>query len=85
VDWISFFIGLAIGGGIIFWLRKPRGRAQLDHPPAPPVPPLELPDDLKQQVLKLRAEGRLIAAVKLVRERTGCGLKAAKDAVDLIQ
>jgi ribosomal protein L7/L12 len=41
-----------------------------------------LPDDLKQQALKLRAEGRLIEAIKLVKERMDCGLKEAKDAVD---
>jgi Ribosomal protein L7/L12 C-terminal domain len=82
MDWISFFIGLSIGGGIVFWLRRPRKRSQLDRPPASlPV----LPHDLKQQILKLRAEGRQIDAIKLVRERTGCGLKEAKDAVDLLR
>ena len=38
--------------------------------------------DLDGEVRALAAEGRIIEAVKLVRDRTGIGLAAAKDKVD---
>lgn len=34
------------------------------------------------QVMSLSKSGQVLAAIKLVREKTGCGLKEAKDAVD---
>jgi hypothetical protein len=85
MDWISFLSGFAAGAITLLWLqrrKRPDKRAHLDQLP---LPPPVLPHDLKQQVLKLRAEGRLIEAVKLVRERMGCGLKEAKDAVDALR
>jgi ribosomal protein L7/L12 len=39
-------------------------------------------DDVDQQILDLMAAGQKIAAIKLYRERTGAGLKEAKDAVE---
>lgn len=82
MDWISFFIGFGAGAATMMWFMRrtrPDKRPVLDQVP---LSPTVLPYDLKQDVLKLRAEGRLIEAVKLVRERTRCGLKEAKDAVD---
>ena len=42
-------------------------------------------DDWKEQVSALLANGQKISAIKLYRERTGVGLKEAKDAVEAIQ
>ena len=42
----------------------------------------EIPSDLRAQILQLKTEGHVIAAVKLVRQRTGLGLKEAKDLVE---
>jgi ribosomal protein L7/L12 len=42
-------------------------------------------EDLRQQVSALLSEGQKIEAIKLYRERTGVGLKEAKDAVEAIQ
>src|SRR5579863_5313437 len=39
-------------------------------------------DDLETQVLELMELGQKIPAIKLYRERTGAGLKEAKDAVE---
>jgi ribosomal protein L7/L12 len=39
---------------------------------------------LKEEIRTLVLSGRMIDAVKLYRERTGTGLKDAKDAVDAI-
>ncbi len=39
-------------------------------------------DSLERQVIELIRADRVIEAVKLYRERTGLGLKEAKDAVD---
>ncbi|QQS13311.1 MAG: ribosomal protein L7/L12 [Rhodospirillales bacterium] len=49
---------------------------------APPPPP---PGDPRAEATTLVAEGRLMEAVKLVRERTGMGLKEAKDYVDALR
>ena len=46
------------------------------HPPAAGV---------TDGIAELLAEGRKIEAIKLYRERTGVGLKEAKDAVDRLQ
>jgi ribosomal protein L7/L12 len=42
-------------------------------------------DDLRLQLLSLLEQGQKIEAVKLCRERTGLGLKEAKDAVEALQ
>lgn len=84
MDYASFWIGVVTGVILMTLLhirrnRRAVRRAHLDMPPAPPP---ALPSEMKAQLLKLKAEGRMIEAVKLVRDRTGCGLKQAKDAVD---
>jgi len=40
--------------------------------------------DAEQQILELLAAGRKIAAIKLYRQQTNSGLKAAKDAVEAL-
>lgn len=40
---------------------------------------------LKALVLLYRADGRLIEAIKLVRERTGCDLRTAKYLVEHVR
>jgi ribosomal protein L7/L12 len=52
-------------------------RGEADGPAAPA-------GDLKEEIRTLVLSGRMIEAVKLYRERTGAGLKDAKDAVDAI-
>jgi ribosomal protein L7/L12 len=42
----------------------------------------DLSPELRSQILRLKADGRTIEAIKLVRERTGQGLKEAKDIVE---
>jgi ribosomal protein L7/L12 len=42
-------------------------------------------EDWKQEIRALLSEGQKIQAIKLYRERTGVGLKKAKDAVEAIQ
>jgi len=44
-----------------------------------------IPDDLFREVQDLLRKGSKIEAVKRVRERTGWGLKDAKDAVDAVE
>ena len=68
---------------VIRW-RKGR-RADLTKPTGAAVKvqfAAGIPHDIRAQALRLKAEGNFIEAVKLVRERTGCDLKTAKDAVD---
>jgi len=89
MDLRSFVIGMVAGlvlAAILFALRRPRG-ASLDSPPAmPPRPRTALLDNLdegvKREIADLLACKKKIAAIKLLREATGCGLKEAKELVD---
>jgi len=47
-----------------------------------PAPDGSLPPDIEGQVTALIGQEQLIAAIKLVREATGMGLKDAKDLVE---
>ena len=42
-------------------------------------------DTAGQELVELIRQGRMIEAIKLVREQTGCGLVEAKAAVDKLQ
>ncbi len=46
------------------------------------VPLGKLPRDIDSEIRRLVAAGKSVDAIKLVRERTGLGLKEAKDLVD---
>lgn len=78
-DWFSFVLGVPVGFALCFWLMRRKMRPKT---PAPQVQPVELPPELRAQVLRYRAEGRLIDAIKLVRSRTGCDLYTARHLVD---
>jgi ribosomal protein L7/L12 len=49
-----------------------------------PLAPAAPAGDLTEEIRALVRAGRMIEAIKLYRERTGTGLKEAKDAVDKI-
>lgn len=81
---IAFGAALVLGFGIV--LRRARVDAAGATPPASSAPAAVLDrPDLDDAVRTLLAEGKLIPAVKLVRERTGFGLKDAKEYVDRLQ
>jgi hypothetical protein len=94
IDWISFAAGFMLALVLVtvfLWLKKKKAariemrqvdRGWPQRPPPPPTPPIVLEGDLRAQVLLLRAEGRTIDAIKLVRTRLDCDLKSAKDAVE---
>lgn len=72
-----------------FWLTQRWQQTQAHWTQAqasPPVPPLPAAPTgqgvLESQVQTLVAQKQTIAAIKLVRQRTGWGLKQAKDYVD---
>lgn len=50
----------------------------------PPYSPQQAQPEWLLQARELKAAGRPIQAIKLYRERTGLGLKEAKDAVDAL-
>jgi hypothetical protein len=78
-DWMAFAAGFVAALLLMLLIRARRPKPDLDGRPEPPI---EIPADIKPTVLKLRAQGEAIEAIRLVRERTGCGLKPAKDAVE---
>jgi hypothetical protein len=94
LDWTAFGLGAAAGMAamvaIYWWLGRaarvgPAVDRDIDGEPdwwTAPAEALTLPADLRSQVLILRAEGRGIEAIKLVRTRMDCGLKDARDLVD---
>ena len=47
--------------------------------------PRELPVEEDPQVIELLRNGKKMEAISIVRERTGYGLKDAKDAVEAVQ
>jgi ribosomal protein L7/L12 len=81
-DWVAFVIGF----GVALLLRWRRGRRRNLTAPIQAAVKAQLaagiPADIRAKALRLKAGGEFIEAVKLVRERTGCDLKEAKDAVD---
>lgn len=86
-DWPSFLFGAVIGGVLmlVLTLRRRRREAKRVDLVAPPAPLPEIPPEIHSAVLKLRAEGKLISAVKLLRERIDVDLKTAKDIVEQIR
>jgi hypothetical protein len=99
-DWTAFGLGFAAATAIALFLRyraAQSGRLDLSAPPTFKVPfgtapkepynPPSLDDlspELRAQVLLLKAQGEKIEAIRLVRQRTGQGLKEAKDIVEAI-
>ena len=60
--------------------------------PPPPAPApvaadgqVEVPEELKQELWKLIHTGNPIMAIKLVRDRTGVGLKQAHDYIEAMR
>jgi ribosomal protein L7/L12 len=86
-DWPSFLFGAAIGGilMLVLTLRRRRREAKRADLVAPPAPAPEISPEIRSAVLKLRAEGNMISAVKLLRERINVDLKTAKDIVDRLR
>jgi ribosomal protein L7/L12 len=83
-DWPSFLFGAVIGGTLMLVLtlrRRRREAKQADLVAAPPPAP-EISPEIRSAVLKLRAEGNAISAIKLVRERINVDLKTAKEIVE---
>jgi hypothetical protein len=84
-DWLAYAYGVASGVALALLMRfrsNRNARPNLDRAPAMPV---SIPPALLPEVRRLRAEGHVIHAIKLVREETGCDLKQAKDAVDQLR
>ena len=87
---VAFLAGLIVGriwGGAS---ARQEGNMLSTRPAATAVPPQAAayaPTDasLEEEVRRLAAAGNLINAIKFYRERTGCSLKDAKDAVDRIR
>lgn len=84
-DWMTFGLGVLCGVLLMLVVRRRQSRAGPRDLAAPPLPPPVLPADVHAQVLLLRAQGRTIEAIKLVRDRTRCDLKTAKDVVDRLR
>jgi ribosomal protein L7/L12 len=83
-DWPSFLFGAVIGGVLmlVLTLRRRRREAKRADLVTPPTPRPEVSPEIRSAVLKLRAEGKTINAIKLVRERINVDLKTAKDIVE---
>ncbi len=83
-DWPSFLFGAIIGGVLmlVLTLRRRRREAKRADLVTPPTTRPEVSPEIRSAVLKLRAEGKTINAIKLVRERINVDLKTAKDIVE---
>ena len=85
-DWTAFASGFGVALLLALIIRWRKGRRVDLTKPTDAAVKVQLaagiPHEIRAQALRLKAEGNFIEAVKLVRERTGCDLKTAKDAVD---
>lgn len=86
-DWTAFASGFGVALLLMFLLRWRRRARRTDLTQATDEAvkaqlAATLPPEIRAQVFRMKAEGRSIDAIKLVRERMGVDLKAAKDAVD---
>lgn len=76
----AILVGVILVAVLALWLR--RGQ---DIVVVPPVAPAQPGGDVPAEVQALLARGKKIEAIKRVRERTGLGLKEAKDYVEGIE
>lgn len=94
-----YMIAATVGLIVLLFILVLRGRRRADdlmEPPkstkrlwsgnVAPIAPIraDIPDDVRSKVIALKQGGQLILAIKLVRDRTGLGLKEAKDYVDAL-
>jgi hypothetical protein len=87
-DWTAFATGFLAALLILFlirWRRTQRRTDSLSTPPRAAPSLTDLSPDLRAQILRLKAEGRTIEAIKLARERTGLDLKASKELVERVR
>ena len=86
---MAFGTGFSVALLLVLLLRWRKGRRGDLAAPTEAAVKAQLmggvPPVMRAQVSHLIAEGRNIEAIKLVREKTGCDLKAAKDAVDALR
>lgn len=87
MNYESFWVGVITGVVLMTLLNIRRNRRRMGRPNLDVLPsaPLAVPADLRAQVLRMKAEGQTIEAIKLVRNRTRCDLKVAKDAVEKLR
>jgi len=78
-------LGFVLGRVTARQRPKSEWRPKPTYPPSPPR--VEIPADaaLEETVLDMLRQRRKIDAIKLYRERTGAGLKDAKDAVEALE
>lgn len=77
--------GMLLGASIVYLLVRSsrKQRVNLELPRVPQERPMAAASgDVKEQALALVRRKNKIEAIKLVRERTGLGLKEAKDQVE---
>ncbi|WP_126003613.1 hypothetical protein [Sphingomonas koreensis] len=69
-------------------VAPPRSRSRPSAPPAPAsvaAEPVEISEELRLELWKLIHTGNPIMAIKLVRDRTGVGLKDAHDYIEAMR
>jgi ribosomal protein L7/L12 len=71
---LGFFLGVLLTLAVAVAVRR--------RPVAPPVVLSEVPEEALARARALVAQGRIVHAVKAVREETGLGLAQAKAVVD---
>ncbi len=76
---VAVVLGLLILVWIVLRLARQSASSPTSHRPAP-LP--SVPPDVVDEALRILRDGNKIAAIKHVRERTGLGLKEAKDVVE---
>ena len=76
---VAFFVGRASGGGMS---SEERMQQRMEERQAAERLFAGLPPEVQQDIDARIQDGKIIEAVKIVRENSGAGLKDAKQAVD---
>jgi hypothetical protein len=82
MDFYTSLIGAFVAGVIIGRITK-----QSDSPAVRIGKPIavELPQDVEHRIKELASQGRVIEAIKLLRDTTDLGLKESKELVDQLK
>ncbi len=87
MDNLYLYIGLALLliSALAYIVYRSRSQAAPSLPYQTPPPPIGISSSIHSEIERLLRSGQKIQAIKLYRERTGVGLKEAKDAVEAIE
>jgi len=81
LEWY-WIVAIALGAVLVFRVGFGLGRMTRDADMVPPIDPARISPAARPAIDEAIRERRMVEAIKLVREDTGCSLVAAKKTVE---